>query len=103
VAIADDIVIATLAIGVYVWAVAYVNSPEGQELVKDITRGLQQTWDACYYSKRKGERRWEKGRGDDPFWDLLPETLRRIENDPSRSSDERNRARKIRKMKEKRP
>jgi RHS repeat-associated protein len=56
---------------------------------------------ACYFAKEKGERRWEKGRGDDPFWNLTPDDLRKIERDPNKSRDERNRARKIRKMKEK--
>ena len=48
----------------------------------------------------KGERGWEKGRGDDELWEKTPEELKEIEkkdSDPGR----RCRARKIRKMKEK--
>ena len=41
VAIADDIAAAALAAGVYAWAVAYVHSPEGQKLIKDIAQGLE--------------------------------------------------------------
>ena len=32
---------AALAAGVYAWAVAYVNSPEGQKLIKGIAQGLE--------------------------------------------------------------
>jgi RHS repeat-associated protein len=39
--IAGEIAIGVLVTGAYVWAVAYVNSPEGQKLVKDIARGLE--------------------------------------------------------------
>lgn len=48
----------------------------------------------------KGERNWERGRGDDPFWDLSIEELRDIEKN-SCSSRERERARRIRKQKQK--
>jgi RHS repeat-associated protein len=53
------------------------------------------------YEMGKGERNWEKGRGDDPFWDLTPEGLRAIENDPKSTPREKERARRIRKQKEK--
>jgi RHS repeat-associated protein len=51
IAVADDIAVAALAAGVYVWAVAYVNSPEGQKLVRDIARGLEWIWDISFASK----------------------------------------------------
>ncbi|MBI5893623.1 MAG: hypothetical protein HZB79_08240 [Deltaproteobacteria bacterium] len=50
-----------------------------------------------YFSK--GERNWEKGRGDDPFWNKSPEELREIERKGTAS--EKERAKKIRKQKEK--
>jgi hypothetical protein len=49
----------------------------------------------------KGERNWEKGRGDDPYWDLPPDDLRKIENDPKSTPSQKDRARRIRKQKEK--
>ena len=49
----------------------------------------------------KGERGWERGRGDDPYWDLSPEDLRKIENDPKSTPSQKERARRIRKQKEK--
>jgi hypothetical protein len=49
----------------------------------------------------KGERGWEKGRGDDPFWDLSPDQLKAIERDPKSTPSQKERARRIRKQKEK--
>jgi hypothetical protein len=56
-------------------------------------------FDAFYAGQ--GERSWEKGRGDDWMWDLTIDELRAIENDPNSTPEEKARAKKIRKQKEK--
>ena len=53
------------------------------------------------FTNGKGERNWEKGRGDDWMWDLTPDELREIERDPKSTPNERERAKRIRKQKEK--
>jgi len=58
----------------------------------------QYLWDTFFQGK--GERNWEKGKGDDPLWGKTPDQLRDIER-TSPDPNERNRARKIRKQKEK--
>jgi RHS repeat-associated protein len=47
----------------------------------------------------KGERSWEKGRGDDPYYEKTPEQLREIEKDPNSTPQQKARARRIRKQK----
>ena len=83
IAIADDIVIATLAAGIYAWSVAYVHSPEGQELIRDIARGLEETWDACnarLFAKggkqRKRETQWEDI--SDKDWPAVRDMLEKL-------------------------
>jgi len=56
--------------------------------------------DGIIYSKGKGERNWEKGRGDDEFWGKTPEELREIEKGTD-DAKVRERAKRIRKQKEK--
>ncbi len=48
----------------------------------------------------KGERNWEKARGDDPYWSMTPADLRKIENDPRSTPAQKERAKRIRKQKE---
>jgi RHS repeat-associated protein len=56
VAIADDIAIGLLAAGLYTWTVAYFNSPAGQQIIKDISRSLEQTWGALFAMESKPEK-----------------------------------------------
>jgi len=51
-------------------------------------------------SQMKGERNWEKGRGDDPYWSKTPDELKQIENDANSTPAECARAKRIRKQKE---
>jgi RHS repeat-associated protein len=51
IAIADDIAYALLAAGVYTWTVAYINSPAGQELIRNMARNLEWIWDISFASK----------------------------------------------------
>jgi len=57
-------------------------------------------WDI--YNAIKGERGWGRARGDDWMWELTEEELRAIEEDPDSTPEEKERARRIRKMKSKR-
>jgi RHS repeat-associated protein len=66
------------------------------QAVRDLAQDL-----ANSFARRKGERGLEKGRGDDPFWQLSPEELRKIRDDPASTARERERARKIEKQKRK--
>ena len=52
------------------------------------------------YNMGKGERNWEKARGDDPFWDLDSDKLREIEKTTT-DPKVKERAKRIRKQKEK--
>ena len=58
-------------------------------------------WADDLIKKAKGERNWEKGRGDDPLWDLSADQLKSIEDSPLLPPDLRKRAKKIRKIKQK--
>ena len=49
----------------------------------------------------RGERNWEKGKGDDPFWNYPLEELRKIERDKSLDWRIRERAKRVRKQREK--
>jgi len=60
--------------------------------------GLQLLWND-FILWAKGERNWERGRGDDPYWDLPIDELKEIEKTGTPS--ERERAKRIRKQKEK--
>ena len=55
---------------------------------------------ACEFAQGKGERDWGKRRGDDPLWDKTIKELKEIEK-KSPDPKERERAKKVRKMKEK--
>jgi RHS repeat-associated protein len=81
------------------WGVAVVEpSPVGEIVMGLVTVGL-----GLYeiYDATKGERSWEKGRGDDPYWEKSEDELRDIENDPKSTAKEKERARRIRKQKKK--
>lgn len=50
----------------------------------------------------EGERNWEKAKGQDPFWDLSVDELKKIERDKRNNTAKvRERAKKIRKQKQK--
>jgi RHS repeat-associated protein len=49
----------------------------------------------------KGERNWEKARGDDPYWNLDVKQLDKIIKDSNSTQNEKERARKIKKQKSK--
>jgi hypothetical protein len=52
----------------------------------------------------KGERNWEKGRGNDPFWDETQypiDVLKRMERNRDLDANIRERAKRIRKQREK--
>ena len=55
--------------------------------------------DIIYPMQGKGERGWEKARGDDPYWGLTKEQLRNIER--TGNPREKERAKRIRKQKQK--
>jgi hypothetical protein len=94
------------AYGIAAVGIVYLATPAGQDGIQDFgsavadgfddfTEGLSDTF------SRRGERNWEKGRGDDPYWDKTPAELRDIEKDPNSTPSERERAKRIRKQKEK--
>jgi len=108
VVLVDD---AAIAIGTLVVATAaYLQTQQGQQATRDVANVIGnlindilenppdiKNW---FESQGKGERNWEKGRGDDPFWNLSPDQLRYIEKH-SKDPKERERAKRIRKQKEK--
>ena len=63
--------------------------------------GIGTVLDNYLLARGKGERNWEKGRGDDPYWDKSIDDLRGIEK-ISPDPNERERVKKsIRKQKQK--
>ncbi len=71
------------------------------EAIQDLLGRDDDSAPTACFSKGKGERGWEKGRGDDPYWNLTPERLKEIENSPNSTPEQKMRAKKIRKMKQK--
>jgi RHS repeat-associated protein len=65
-----------------------------------IGYGIGTVLDNYLLARGKGERNWEKGRGDDPYWDKSIDDLKGIEK-KSPDPNERERAKKIRKQKQK--
>jgi len=63
-----------------------------------IGHALEETWNLTF---AEGERGWEKGRGDHPFYDLSIDQLKKIERDPRSTQRDKESARRIRKQKEK--